>query len=128
MERSNNSISPEALYARIGSEAAPIIVDVRRDADFSSAERLLADACHCSPDNVEAWRTMLPSDREVVTSRHDLSPQCGGLFAISLGLSSNFPDDHQMPKHGMVVYDALYTWCRSLQAETHNWPARAVGA
>jgi len=62
------------------------------------------------------------------TSRHDLSPQCGGLFAISLGLSANFPDDHEMLKHGMVIYDALYTWCRSLQAETHNWPARAVGA
>src|SRR5882757_6054340 len=62
------------------------------------------------------------------TSRHDLSPQCGGLFAISLGLSANFPDDHEMLKHGMVIYDALYTWCRTLQAETHNWPARVVGA
>jgi len=44
------------------------------------------------------------------TSRHDLTPQCGGLFAISLGLSANFPDDHEMLKHGMVVYDALYPW------------------
>jgi hypothetical protein len=60
------------------------------------------------------------------TSRHDLTPQCGGLFAISLGLSANFPDDHEMLGHGMVMYDALYTWCRSLQAETHNWPATAV--
>ena len=59
------------------------------------------------------------------TSRHDLTPQCGGLFAISLGLSANFPDDHEMLKHGMVMYDALYTWCRSLQTETHNWPAKA---
>jgi rhodanese-related sulfurtransferase len=60
------------------------------------------------------------------TSRHDLTPQCGGLFAISLGLSATFPDDHEMLKHGMVIYDALYTWCRSLQAETHNWPAASV--
>jgi rhodanese-related sulfurtransferase len=57
------------------------------------------------------------------TSRHDLAAQCGGLFAISLGLSANFPDDHAMLAHGMVMYDALYAWCRSLQAETHNWPA-----
>jgi rhodanese-related sulfurtransferase len=56
------------------------------------------------------------------TSRHELTPQCGGLFAISLGLSANFPDDHEMLEHGMVIYDALYTWCRSLQDETHNWP------
>jgi rhodanese-related sulfurtransferase len=56
------------------------------------------------------------------TSRHELAPQCGGLFAISLGLSANYPDDHEMLEHGMVIYDALYTWCRSLQDETHNWP------
>ena len=61
------------------------------------------------------------------TSRHDLAPQCAGLFSISLGLSANFPNDHEMLKHGMVIYDALYTWCRSLQAETHNWPAKAIG-
>jgi rhodanese-related sulfurtransferase len=59
------------------------------------------------------------------TSRHDLSPQCSGLFAISLGLSANFPNDHEMLAHGMVMYDALYTWCRSLQSETHNWPTKA---
>jgi rhodanese-related sulfurtransferase len=62
------------------------------------------------------------------TSRHDLSPQCGGLFAISLGLSANFSDDHEMLGHGMVIYDALYTWCRSLQEERHNWPAASVNA
>ena len=268
MDDRNRSIPPDILYAQLGSEAAPIIVDVRRDADFAGAERLVADAFHRSPDAVEQWRTELPSGRQVVTycshgrdvsqgvaaalrlmgveanflegglgnwieqglptrrnigaspskwvtrerpkidriacpwlirrfidpraefiyvpkdqvvavalqtggtpydidgvefthegercsfdtilriydindaaldhlativrgadtSRHDLSPQCGGLFAISLGLSANFPDDHEMLKHGMVMYDALYTWCRSLQAETHNWPARAVGA
>jgi rhodanese-related sulfurtransferase len=58
------------------------------------------------------------------TSRHELAPQCSGLFAISLGLSANFRDDHEMLAHGMVMYDALYTWCRSLQSETHNWPAK----
>jgi len=62
------------------------------------------------------------------TSRHDLAPQCGGLFAISLGLSANFSDDHEMLAHGMVMYDALYTWCRSLQHETHNWPAKTATA
>ena len=268
MDDRNHSISPDTLYTRLGSEATPIIVDVRRDADFAGAETLVADAFHRSPDAVEQWRMELPSGRQVVTycshgrdvsqgvaaalrlmgveanflegglgnwieqglptrrnigaspskwvtrerpkidriacpwlirrfidpraefvyvpkdqvvavalrtggtpydidgvefthegercsfdtilriydindaaldhlativrgadtSRHDLSPQCGGLFAISLGLSANFPDDHEMLKHGMVMYDALYTWCRSLQAETHNWPARAVGA
>ena len=62
------------------------------------------------------------------TSRHDLAAQCGGLFAISLGLSANFPNDHEMLAHGIVMYDALYTWCRSLQHETHNWPSKTATA
>ena len=48
------------------------------------------------------------------TSRLDLTPQSAGLFAISLGLSANFADDHEMLGHGMVMYDALYAWCRDL--------------
>jgi hypothetical protein len=56
------------------------------------------------------------------TSRLDLTPQSAGLFAISLGLSANFPDDREMLGHGMVLYDALYAWCRDRQGETHNWP------
>jgi rhodanese-related sulfurtransferase len=46
------------------------------------------------------------------TSRPDLTPQGEGLLAISYGLSANHPDDHDMLRHGMVIYDALYTWCR----------------
>jgi hypothetical protein len=56
------------------------------------------------------------------TSRLDLAPQCAGLYAISLGLSAAFTDDHEMLHHGLVVYDALYAWCARLQDETHNWP------
>ena len=56
------------------------------------------------------------------TSRLDLAPQAAGLLAISLGLSHNFPDDHEMLKQGIVIYDALYAWCQALQSETHNWP------
>lgn len=61
------------------------------------------------------------------TDRLDLAPQAAGLLAISLGLSRNFPDDHEMLKQGMVIYDALYSWCRELQGEKHNWiPGKVV--
>ena len=56
------------------------------------------------------------------TSRLELTPQSPGLYAVSLGLSANFPQDHEMLRHGMVLYDALYSWCAELQGETHNWP------
>ena len=262
MDRSASSISPDELYAGLGAAAAPILVDVRRQAAFAAAPTIIASAFHRPPDEIERWRADLPRERLVVvycvhghevsqgaaaalraggvdaryledgiegwiarqrptrrkigatdkwitrerpkidriacpwlisrfidpaaqfiyvptqqvlgmaratgatpydvdgvefthegercsfdtilriydirdpaldrlativrgadTSRHDLAPPCAGLFAISLGLSANFADDHAMLAHGMVVYDALYTWCRSLQAETHNWPA-----
>jgi hypothetical protein len=27
-----------------------------------------------------------------------------------------------MLRHGLVMYDALYSWARALQGETHGWP------
>ncbi len=261
--RSSISISPQDLYARLGTAQAPILIDVRRPADIAAADRCIVAAIHRAPEDMARWSKELPAGRPVVvhcvrgqqvsqgvaaalaaaghdacyleggivgwseaglptrrkgvvtthrwvtrerpkidriacpwliarfidptaqfiyvpearvlavakesgaipydvkgveythegercsfdtilrihdihdraldhlativrgadTSRHDLAAQCGGLFAISLGLSANFPDDHAMLAHGMVMYDALYAWCRSLQAETHNWPA-----
>ncbi len=55
------------------------------------------------------------------TGRPQLTPQSAGLLAISLGLSNNYPDDHAMLEHGMIVYDALYAWCRHVRDEKHNW-------
>lgn len=55
------------------------------------------------------------------TARLDLAPQTPGLLAITLGLSRNFSNDHEMLKQGMILYDALYAWCKFLQNETHNW-------
>jgi hypothetical protein len=60
------------------------------------------------------------------TSRLDLAPQSAGLYALSLGLSQVFGDDHEMLRHGLVMYDALYAWCKSCQGETHNWPPKLV--
>lgn len=61
------------------------------------------------------------------TSRLDIAPQAAGLLAISLGLSRNFADDHEMLSHGMILYDALYAWCQSCRDETHDWrPAAQI--
>lgn len=59
--------------------------------------------------------------RAADTDRLDLAPQAAGLLAISLGLSANVADDHAMLAQGMVVYGALYSWCRTCQGETHDW-------
>ena len=60
------------------------------------------------------------------TGRFDLAPQAAGLLAVSLGLSDLTPDDAVMLEKGMLLYDALYAWCRRLTGETHSWPPAMV--
>jgi rhodanese-related sulfurtransferase len=55
------------------------------------------------------------------TGHPELAPQSAGLLAVSLGLSRNFADDHEMLAHGMVLYDALYSWCKKGKDEVHTW-------
>jgi hypothetical protein len=56
------------------------------------------------------------------TDRHDLTPQSAGLLAISMGLRDLSPDDHEVLRHGFVIYDALYAWASKRNGETHKWP------
>jgi rhodanese-related sulfurtransferase len=55
------------------------------------------------------------------TNRLHLAAQAPGLAAISLGLSRIYRDDHEMLEHGMVMYDALYAWCKEGKDEIHTW-------
>jgi rhodanese-related sulfurtransferase len=63
--------------------------------------------------------------RAADTGKLDLAAQAPGLAAVSLGLSRIFPNDHEMLKHGMVLYDALYAWCKEGQDEVHTWNPQA---
>jgi hypothetical protein len=75
-----------------------------------------------------ALQEIAPIVRGADTGRLDLTPQCAGLLAMSLGLSHLFVDDHVMVRHGFVLYDALYAWVRYAKAETHTWnPQSARG-
>ncbi len=71
--------------------------------------------------NDPALRELALIVRGADTARLELAPQAPGLAAISLGLSRNFKDDHEMLEHGMVMYDALYTWCKEGKEEVHTW-------
>lgn len=47
------------------------------------------------------------------TGAMTLAAQSSGLLAVSQGLSALFADDHAMLRAGMLMYDALYLWCRA---------------
>jgi hypothetical protein len=93
-------------------------VEMSHVGDFCSFDAFLKKYELTDP----ALRQLAKIVRGADTSQLQSTPQSAGLFAISLGLSATFSDDHDMLKHGMVMYDALYAWCRQSQAETHNWP------
>lgn len=59
-----------------------------------------------------ALRRLAVIVRGADTARLDLAPETHGLLAITQGLSQNFSNDHEMLKHGLVIYDALFAWCK----------------
>jgi rhodanese-related sulfurtransferase len=73
----------------------------------------------------EALRALALLVRGADTARFDLAPQAAGLAALSFGLSAIESDDLEQLRKGMILYDALYGWCRHARDETHNWPARS---
>lgn len=120
---------PEFLYVapgevlRIAAETGAIPYDVpgaelSHEDEFCSFDVFLKKYHLTDP----ALHQLAVIVRGADTARLNLTPQSAGLYAISLGLSHSFADDHEMLRHGMVMYDALYAWCRHCQAETHTWP------
>jgi rhodanese-related sulfurtransferase len=69
----------------------------------------------------EALQRLRVIVRGADTAHPELAPQCAGLVAASLGLSRMFADDHEQLEAGMLLYDALYRWCRDAVDETHDW-------
>ncbi|WP_423760601.1 chromate resistance protein ChrB domain-containing protein [Burkholderia sp. NLJ2] len=111
--------TPEFLYVpgadvtRIAAETGAIPYDVPGVEFGHHGERCSFDAFI---DKYQLRDPALLKLAEIVrgadTGRLDLAPEATGLYAISVGLSGNFADDHEQLRHGMVMYDALYTWCR----------------
>ncbi len=66
--------------------------------------------------------------RAADTATLETVPEAAGFLAVSLGLSRMFRDDLAQLDAGMLLYDAMYRWCRDASEETHNWPAAAGAA
>ncbi len=120
---------PEFLYVpakdvlRLASELEATPYDIP-DVAFSHVGDFCSFDAFLSAYKLEqpALKQLAEIVRGADTSRLDLTSQSSGLYAISLGLSEVFNDDHEMLKHGLVMYDALYAWCCHCQGETHKWP------
>ncbi len=105
---------PVAQVAEVAQATGAVPYDVVGVELGHVGERCSFDAFLAKYDLREpALQRLATIVRGADTSRLDLTPESAGLYAVSQGLSRNFPDDHEMLRHGMVVYDALYAWCQA---------------
>ena len=130
-------VDPRAVFLFVDASEVPGVADrfaatpLDVDGVFWSHR---GDRCTFDTMIAEFGLTAEPLDRLATivraadTARLDLAPQAAGLLAVSLGLSRMYRDDLKQLDAGMLVYDALYRWCRDAVAETHNWPADAKPA
>jgi hypothetical protein len=114
---------PASEVVKVASETGAVPYDIPGVTLTHRGERCSFDAF------IEDYKLTGPALLQIAeivrgadTDRMDLAPQAAGVFAISLGLSVNIPDDHAMLRHGLVIYDALYAWLVAARDEAHNWP------
>ncbi|VVM47753.1 chromate resistance protein ChrB domain-containing protein [Pseudomonas fluorescens] len=113
--------SADVLRLAVETDAAPYDipgVELTHEGELCSFDAFLKKYHLSEP----ALQHLAKIVRGADTSHLDLTPQSAGLYAISLGLSQCFADDHAMLAHGLIMYDALYAWCKECQGESHNWP------
>jgi hypothetical protein len=120
-------VHPDAVMKTASeSEAIPFDVpgvELSHEGQSCSFDAFLKKYSLTDPALQELARIVRGAD----TDRLDMAPQSAGLLAISLGLSHDFSNDQEMLQVGMVIYDALYSWCRFVRHEKHTWnPQKAA--
>lgn len=113
---------PSAIVKTVAVQNNAIPYDVP-DVTFSH------DGSRCSFDAfIDIYRLTDPALLQLAdivrgadTGHPEIAPESAGLVALSLGLSRLITDDHDQLRQGMVMYDALYLWCKEGRDEQHNW-------
>ncbi|MSP66607.1 MAG: sulfurtransferase [Alphaproteobacteria bacterium] len=94
MARSKSSIAIADLAARIGTDRALVVLDVRREAAFASAERVIATAAWRDHGRVAEWAHQLPAGAEIVVycvHGHQVS-QSAAARLQALGFAARYLD------------------------------------
>jgi len=134
-------ITPASLASQLGTFPPSQLVDVRRQSAVATPCDI-PDVAHshfgaqCSFDafvrihdlHDPALDRLALIVRGADTDDLALAAQAPGLLAVSLGLSAMIANDAAMLRWGLLVYDALYAWCRTALGEKHGWNPTALRA
>jgi rhodanese-related sulfurtransferase len=115
------SISAQALYSRLGTELAPIIVDVRRSPAFEADDTIIAGAIRRPPAEIDHWRHELPEGCAVIA-------YCAHGQEVSQNVSTALRaagTDACFLEHGITGWAELgLPRRRKLAAGSHGWVTR----
>ncbi|HZM35273.1 MAG TPA: chromate resistance protein ChrB domain-containing protein [Burkholderiales bacterium] len=123
-------IDPEAEFLYVGPSSVKDVAKEKNATPYDIPDVAFShQGARCSFDAfLKHYRLKDPALDELAlivrgadTNRLDLAPQAAGLAAISVGLSISYKNDLEMLEHAMVMYDALYAWCKEGKSEVHTW-------
>ncbi len=98
-------------------------VELTHDGDLCSFDAVIKKYKIMDPAVLKLAEIVRAADTDTL----ERSAQAPGLLAITLGLSANFQNDHEMLAQGLIIYEALYTWCKAHVNERHGWnPAARI--
>ena len=110
--------------ARVAAETGATAFDIAGAPYTHAGEKCSFDAFvdrHRANDPALARLALIV--RGADTDRLDIHAASGGLFAAAQGMSALFSaDDRASLRHAMVLYDALYLWCRDARSEALRAP------
>ena len=58
-----NSIDINTLNQLLAAGDAPLLLDVRRKADYAAMPQIIEGARWCDPESIDTWSKALPADR-----------------------------------------------------------------
>lgn len=97
-------------------------VELTHDGDLCSFDAFLKKYELSDPALLHLAEIVRAADTDTLSN----SPQAPGLLAVTLGLAANYTNDQELLKIGIVLYEALYTWCQAHTNEKHGWNPQAT--
>lgn len=119
-EPTGSLIPPIALYAAIGTDRVPLILDVRPAPEFDSDRTMIVGSLRRSPEALGGWIGLLPQDRDIV-----VCCSMGGADSetVAAALRERGLECHIL-QGGLAAWRAADLPLRLRHAGSHRWVTR----